>query len=70
MKTENKMTEVQRIYNKPLRELLIELYAQYGTAVQVSNVLNVSVNTLYIWVMRCGLEQKTVLVDRAIEVKS
>jgi len=68
MKTENKMTEVQRIHNKPLRELLIELYAKYGTAVQVSSVLNVSVNTLYIWIMRCGLEQRTVLVDR--EVKS
>ena len=66
------MSEVQRVHGKPLRDLLIELYAEYGTGAAVSAALGISVNTLYVWVMRCGLEPKTILVDRVLtsEVKS
>jgi transposase-like protein len=55
-----------------MASLLKSLYAEFGTRGAVCTHLGISANTLYVWLLRCGLQQKTVLVDRVLtsEVKS
>jgi hypothetical protein len=64
--------ETEQKHGLPMAKLLKSLYARLGTRGQVCAYLGVSANTLYVWLLRCGLEQKTVLVDRVLtsEVKS
>jgi len=72
MKSSNSIASVEQKYGMTLRDLLIQMYGQKKNGAAVAAALGISVNTLYVWLLRCGLQQKTVLVDRVLtsEVKS
>ena len=49
---------------KPITDLLIERYAKIGRQKEVAENLGVDQATLSLWILKLGLEARTVLVRR------
>jgi len=60
----NKLKELEAAHGRPAREVLQEMFDRYQTQVAVANHLGISQGTLSLWLLRLGLEQRTVLVER------
>lgn len=58
----SKIQSIEARFGKPIQDVLTELFEQYGSQHQVARVLGVGQGTVSIWLMRLGLEQRTVLV--------
>lgn len=59
-----KLQELEAASGRPARDVLQELFRVHGTQVAVAAELGISQSTLSVWLLRLGLEQKTVLVER------
>ena len=58
------MMAIEKQEGRPIRQVLIDLFAEYGNQVKVAQKLNISQSTLSIWLLKLDLEQRTVLVER------
>lgn len=67
MKT-SKMKDIEVEHGKPMRTILLELFRQYGNQRDVAKALGVSQGTISMWLIRCGLEVRSVLVQREPEM--
>lgn len=63
MKTEGKYQEIERKYGQPMQAVLTALFAEHGSQRAVARVLGVNQSTLYTWLLKLRLTQKTVLVS-------
>lgn len=61
---QRKMKQVAAEKGKPIREVLQEMFAEYGSQSAVAKELGINQSTLSYWLLKLGLEQQTVLVDR------
>jgi predicted transcriptional regulator len=66
MKT-SKMKEIEQEHGKSLRTVLLELFERHGNQRDVAKELGVSQGTISMWLIRCGLEVRSVLVQREVE---
>lgn len=57
-----KMSSVEERYNKPLVEVLTTLFESLGSQRRVAKELGIGQGTLSLWLLKLGLEQRTVLV--------
>lgn len=64
MKTTKTMQEIEDREDKPIKDLLSELFEKYGRQTIVASSLGINQGTLSNWLLRLGLEQKTVLIER------
>jgi len=60
----NRMREIEEKEKRPIQEVLTDLYEEHGTQAAVAKQLNIRQSTLSYWLLKLGLEQKTVLVQR------
>lgn len=60
----NRMKEVEEREGKPIREILIETYPLYDNQAGVAKAIGISQPTLSMWLIRLGLKEKTILVNR------
>lgn len=58
---------VESQYQMPLKQILIDLFDQYGTQSAVATELSVSQSTVHLWLLRLGLSQKTILVEKGAD---
>ena len=47
-----------------MKEVLIDLFEQFGQQERVAQELGVSQPTISLWIKLCGLEQRKVLVEK------
>lgn len=57
------MQDVEVRYNKPLREVLKELYDKHGSVMKIANEIGVSQGTVSSWLLRHNLEVRSILID-------
>jgi hypothetical protein len=62
MPAPSKFREIEAVRGKPMPDILAELFDQFGTQIAVARELGVGQGTLNTWLLKLGLEQKTVLV--------
>lgn len=62
MPAPSKFREIEAERGRPMPAILTELFDQYGTQTAVARVLGIGQGTLNTWLLKLGLEQKTVLV--------
>lgn len=60
----SKIPDVIERHGKSLSEILKEKFQEHGNIVSVAADLGVSQGTVSHWLIRCGLEIKSVLVQR------
>lgn len=60
----NKMTAIEEREQRPIREILQELFQKHGSQARVAEELGVNQSTVSYWLLKLGLEQKTVLVEK------
>lgn len=70
MKITKAMKEIEIREGRPIKDVLVELFNRYGTQRAVADALGVDQSTLSYWLLRLGLEQRTVLVDRERKEKA
>jgi len=58
----SKYKQIERKYGKPMREILIDLFARLRSQRAVANELDVDQATVYTWLLKLQLEQRTSLV--------
>lgn len=56
------MEYIEAQNNKDIVEVLIDLFEQYGSQVEVAKALGIDKTTLSHWLQKLSLEQKAVLV--------
>jgi transposase-like protein len=64
MPVPSKFDEIEAREKRPMRDLLPELFTELGSQRAVARRLGVNQSTLYTWLLKLGLEQKTILVPR------
>lgn len=64
----SKITEIEAARGKPLREILVELYQQYGNLYIVAKELGVTQGTVSLWLIRCGLEVRSVVAPKDAQI--
>lgn len=57
-----KLRELEAATGRPAQEVLAEMFTELRTQVQVAKRLGISQSTLSVWLLKLGLEQRTVLV--------
>ena len=60
----SKFKQIETQQGKPMREILLALYEQYGDKTSVARHLGVSRTTVWIWLLQLGLQESTVLVPK------
>lgn len=63
MAAESKIAAIERERGKPLKDVLREDFAQFGTLAGLARSLGVSQGTIQNWLLKCGLTIKTELVE-------
>lgn len=58
------MQRIEQREGKPIRQILDELYQQHHTQKAVADALGISRATLSVWLIRLGLTEQTILVER------
>lgn len=58
----SKFKETELRYGAPMALILQNLYQKFTSQSRIAHELGISQSTLSVWVMRCGLAQKTILV--------
>lgn len=64
-----KMQLIEQERGKKIDEILIELFQQHGNVYLVANELGVSQSTISTWLMRLGMEIRSIVVRKS-EVQS
>lgn len=64
MRITKAMRQIEVREGLPIRELLKNLFKQYGTQTRVAEKLGIDQSTLSDWLLKLDLEQRTVLVER------
>lgn len=59
-----KLQQVEQERGKPIKAVLIELHEKHGSLKKVADELGVTRSTLWAWLLRTGLEEKSILVER------
>lgn len=59
-----KINEIERREGKPIADILIAAYETHGSQTEVAKALGVGQSTISLWLIRLGLQEKTVLVPR------
>lgn len=60
----SKLKQIENARGRPMPEILRELYARHGSQVEIARELGVSQSTVSLWLMRFGLREKKILVER------
>lgn len=60
----NKYEELEREYGKPLKEILVEAFARTRSTTIAARELGISQATFSTWMLRCGLEIRSELIDK------
>lgn len=60
----SKFKKVEIAKGKPMRAILKEAFERSKSQQAVASELGVTQGTISLWLMRCGLETKTIVVDR------
>lgn len=60
----NKYEELEREHGKSLKEILIEAFARSGSVTIAARELGISQATFSTWMLRCGLEIRSELIER------
>lgn len=55
----SKYTLVEQRYEKPMAQILKDLFEKFGSREAVASELGVSTSTISWWLTRCGLRQVT-----------
>lgn len=63
MAAQSKIEAIERERGKPLKEVLKEDFQQFGTLAALARDLGVTQGTLQNWLLKCGLQLKTELVE-------
>lgn len=59
----SKLHQIEKQEGKTIREILTELYSKHDTQSAVAKELGISQGTLHVWLLKCGLREKTTLVE-------
>ncbi len=65
MGSKYKSREVERIHNKPLKQVLVESVEEHGSVSEAAKSLGVTQGTFSTWLAIQGLRLKTVVVPRS-----
>lgn len=60
----SKIEELEHQEGRPIREILQEMFEKHGSQAKVAKELGVNQSTVSYWLLKLGLEQKTVLVEK------
>lgn len=60
----SKLKEMEQSQGKSIREILTELYMEYGSQTKVAKALGISQSTLSVWLLKSGLQEQTIIVER------
>jgi molybdenum-dependent DNA-binding transcriptional regulator ModE len=60
----SKYEQLEEERGKPLKEILIEAFARYGSTHAAARELGVSQSTFSLWMLRCGLAIRSELIER------
>lgn len=60
----SKLTEIESREGRPMQDILTELYEKYGKQGTVAESLGVSQGTVSLWLVRLGLQERTVIVPK------
>lgn len=61
---QSKMHKIESVRGRAMREILAELYQQHDSQSAIAAELGISQPTLSLWLVKLGLREKTVLVER------
>lgn len=62
-----KWEEVESRFGKPMGDVLTHLFEQFGSQSAVARELGVSQATVWTWMLKLGLVQKTILIPEKKE---
>ncbi|MBI5671270.1 MAG: hypothetical protein HZC41_25010 [Chloroflexi bacterium] len=62
MAAQSKYQQIEKEYGRSMAEILTDKFAQYGSQRSVAKALGVDQATVYTWLLKLGLKQKTILV--------
>lgn len=68
-KKANKILEIEKQYNKPIRQILIDTYEKTQSLQEMAKIFGVSQGTVSNWILKCGLSIKSELVAYNITEK-
>jgi len=60
----SKWKEIEEQYGETMENILPPLFEEHGSQHAVAKTIGISQPTLYMWLLKLGLEQKTILVRR------
>ena len=58
----SKMHQIEADANKPIEQIISELYEEYGSQTAVAAKLGIAQGTLSVWLVKLGLKEKLVVV--------
>lgn len=61
-----KMLEIEAAWDADIVEVIKNFYEQYQTQEAVADQLGITQGTLWSWLVRLGLEEKKILVERVM----
>lgn len=62
--TSSKVQALEQARGKPLKAILIEVFMREGSTTAAARELGVSQGTISLWLLRCGLEIKSIVIDK------
>ena len=62
----SKVKLLENQHGKPIAQILREAYQTWGNQKDVAKALGVNQSTVSYWLLKCGLEEKSILVEREV----
>lgn len=60
----SKLHEIQQQHGKPIQQIISDLYEKLGNQTAVARELGISQSTLSVWLVKLGMEEKTVVIEK------
>lgn len=64
MATPNKLRALEKKLERPIEQVLVELYGTLGSQRKVAQALGVTQGTVSMWLRKVGLVQRVILVKK------
>lgn len=58
----SKQRQIETETGKPIEQIIIEMYEQFGSQTKVASELGIAQGTLSIWLVKLGLKEKLIVI--------